>query len=412
MRRAAALALALILAAPAPAAAGMPAFRRGLNADIWIDWRRVDEMLADPATLAPFPDWQRVLTPGRLALVAEQGFDFLRLPVDPAPLLALGPGPARAALLADMRRAVETALGAGLSVVVDLHAFPRPGEAWGADDVTGRLWPAHLALVAETGAALRGLPPGRVAFEPLNEPTLDCPAVWEGAPADWPAMLAQMHAVARAAAPDLALVLSGACWGGIEGLEALDPAALADERVIWSFHSYAPFAFTHQGAVWIDGAERFVSGLPYPPSALDPAQLPRLAAEAAARMAAEEGAADAQSIAEVLADYRATPDGAAAAAIVRAAAWADRHGIPRSRLILGEFGALRTAHGRDLPPEWQHRYLADVRAAAEARGIAWAVWNHAGDMGVADPADPDRRLTPGACAALGLACAAASGPAP
>lgn len=408
MRRAAGLPLALAVAAPA--AAEMPAFRRGPNADIWIEWRRVEAMLADPAFLSPFPDWQRVLTPDRLALVAAQGFDFVRLPVDPAPMLALGPGPARAALLADVRRAAENALGAGLSVVVDLHAFPREVEPWGTADVVGRLWPAHLALVAETGAALRGLPPGRVAFEPLNEPTLDCPAIWGDAPAEWPAMLAQMHAVARAAAPDLALVLSGACWGGTEGLEALDPAALGDDRVIWSFHSYTPFQFTHQGAVWIDAPLRHVSGLPYPPSALDPAQVPGLAAEAEARMAAEEGAADIEAVDEVLTSYRATPDGATAAASARAGAWADRHGIPRSRLILGEFGALRAAHGRDLPVEWQHRYLADARQAAEAQGIAWAVWNHAGDMGVADPSDPDRRLVPGACAALGLPCATGAAP--
>jgi hypothetical protein len=395
--RGAGLAVA-VWAALAGAAWAELRLERGVNLDIWVEWLSVDQMAADPGFLTPYPDWRRHYTPGTLDRLRAAGFDFVRLPLDPAPMLAAGPGAERDRLVAEGRAAAEEVLAAGLDVVVDLHSIPRPGEVWGTDDVVGRLWPDYLVLVGDMARALDGLPPDRVAFEPLNEPTLDCP--WDSdAPPRWPAMLAGMHAAARAGAPELPLVLSGACWGGVDGLQALDPAMLGDDNVIWSFHSYDPFQFTHQGASWTYAPLTLIDGLPYPPSALDDAT----ALSAAARAGARAGeAADPAAIAAEITAYRATPDGAVAVEPARAAAWADRHGIPRERLLLGEFGALRAGADGRHPPEWQWRFLSDKRRAAEALGIGWAVWNFAGDMGVAVWDNPDRRMDPGACAALGL----------
>jgi hypothetical protein len=397
----------IILAAGAllgeAALAEPPPLRRGLNFDIWIEWLSVGDMLADPAFLTPYPDRRRVVTAAQVDLVAAQGFDFVRLPMDPAPLLALGPGARQDALIADIRAGAEIALGAGLDAVVDLHSIPRPDEHWGTDAVVGPLWNDYLALVERVAAALDGLPPDRVAFEPLNEPTLDCESVWGDAAPRWPAMLLDLHAAARAGAPMLPIVLSGACWGGVEGLEQIDPAVFADPDLIWSFHSYDPFTFTHQGANWVEGAERYLAGLAYPPSTLAPADAGRIVAGAEARAREAGDAAAADRIAGIVSDYLAQADTAAGDEIQRAAAWADRHGVPRARLILGEFGALRRAHGLEAPPPSQHRFLSDKRGAAEAAGIGWAVWTWVGDMGVAVDGDPDRRLGGETCAALGLA---------
>lgn len=401
MRRCA-LVLALSTALSAALAGAAPAelrLKRGVNLDIWVEWLSVEEMVADADFLIPYPDWRRHYTAGTLERIREAGFDFVRLPLDPGPLLAIGPGGRQDRLIAEGRAAAEEVLAAGLNVIVDLHSIPRPGETWGTDDVVTRLWAEHVDLVGRIAGALDGLPPDRVAFEPLNEPTLDCPWSGEGPPR-WPAMLAEMHAAARRGAPDLPLVLSGACWGGADGLEALDPAAIGDDNVIWSFHSYSPFQFTHQGASWTDAPLKHIEGLPYPPSMLDGTTAGAVAARAEAR--AKAAGDPAEPIAAEIDAYRATTDGAVAEEVVAAAAWADRHGIPRERLILGEFGALRAGREGRHPPEWQWRFLSDKRQAAEALGIAWAVWNFAGDMGVTVWDDRDSRIDPGACAALGL----------
>ena len=393
-------ALAALLAQAA--FAGDIRFRRGMNLDIWIEWLGAEEMVARDGFLTPFPDWKRHVPMARIARLKDEGFDFIRLPIDPSPLLAMGPGVRQDSLIAETRATVEDLLEMGFTVIVDLHSVPRPGERWGSDDLVGDLWQDHLALVERMGRALHGLPPDRVAFEPLNEPTNDCAAVWEGAEPIWPPMLKDMYAAARRGTPDLPLVLSGACWGGVEALKLLDPATLGDDNVIWSFHSYHPFQFSHQGAVWTYSPLKHISGMPYPPSRLDDRTALRIAAEAAGRMIAAEGTADAEAIAKEISDYRNMGDDFVTQEIRDAVAWADAHGIPRHRMLLGEFGALRSAHGTDQPPEWQRDFLTDKRIAAEMAGIGWAVWNFAGDMGLASDTDPDRAFPPETCAAMGL----------
>jgi endoglucanase len=397
-------ACALGLALTGPALAEPVSLKRGVNLGLWLDWLDIGEMLADPATLDPFPDWQRDVTPQMLKVLAEQGFDFVRMPTDPGPLLAYGPGDDQDKLIAGIHRATETALAAGLKVVVDLHPLPRWEETGGMEDILGDLWPDYVALVGHLAADLGTLPTDRVALELLNEPTFDCEAVYAGAEPRWPKMQAELLAAVRTSAPDLTVVLTGACWGQANALAALNPADYADDNVLWTFHSYEPFLFSHQGASWSSAPEKYIWNLPYPPSAVTDAIAAEIAATAKDAMAAAEGTADEALLDQAIADYRAYPDSIVTTEIDRAIAWADEHGIPRDRLFLGEFGALHTVDDRSVPREWYLAFLNDKRAAAEAAGMSWAVLGYVGGMGIADETAPDRRLDPDTCRALGLPC--------
>ena len=378
--------------------------KRGVNLGLWIDWRGIGEMLADPSTLDPYPDWQRDITPRMLEVLADQGFDFVRMPFDPGPMLAYGPGGNQDKLIAGIHTATQKALDAGLKVVVDLHPLPRGDETGGMEDILEGLWPDYVALVAHLAADLSTLPKDRVALEFLNEPTFDCEAVYSGAPPRWPGMQVELHAATRAVAPDLTVVLTGACWGQANALASLDPKLIGDANVLWTFHSYEPFLFSHQGASWSSAPEKYIWDLPYPPSSVSEDLARDLATEAKDRMTAAEGQADAPLLDQAIADYRAYPDSIVTAEIDRAAAWADEHGIPRDRLFLGEFGALHTVDDRSLPRDWYLAYITDKRAAAEAAGMSWAVLGYTGGMGIADADAPDRRLDPDTCRALGLPC--------
>lgn len=403
MRLSLALAMALALANGGVGAEPL-SLKRGVNGDLWNNWGSIADLRADPEALAVFPDWRRNVTPQMFEALAEEGFDFIRLPIDPGPALAYGPGPDQDRLIDGMHAAARMGLDAGLKVIVDLHPLPRGDEIGGAESIVGDHFPDYVALVGRIGARLADLPADRTALELLNEPAFDCEGVYAGEPPKWPAMQAELHAAARTAAPELPIVLTGACWSQANALASLDPGLIADDNVLWTFHSYAPFAYTHQGAGWIGAPIKYLLDLPYPPSLMTPEIAAQVTAAAEARMTAAEGSADTEAIAQAVQDYKDTPDTAVAEEIAVATRWADTHGIPRSQILLGEFGALHTVDGVSQPPEWYHGFLADKRKAAEDAGMGWAVLSWSGGMGVAAPDDPDRRLSPETCAALGLPC--------
>ncbi len=395
----------LLLALVTGTAQAQPiSLQRGVNTTLWLEWRSIGDLMADPSYLDGFPDVRRDVTPTMYESLAAQGFDHIRMPIDPGPMLAFGPGTRQEQMIEGTRIAVQTALDAGLKVVIDLHPIGRGSDVGGIDSITAEMWPDYVALVGLLAAAMEGLPADRVALELLNEPTIDCDAVYAGAPARWPAMQAEAHAAARAAAPDMTIVLTGACWSQANALASLDLKLIPDDNVLWTFHSYDPFLFTHQGAGWSGAPEKYLWDLPYPPSSVTDEIAAQVTGAAIRRMAAEEGQADAALIQKAVADYRATPDTAVTYDVSRAAEWADQHGIPRSQLYLGEFGALHTAGDRQLPRQWFHAFLSDKRGAADAAGIPWAVLTYVGGMGIAPENDPERRLAPETCVALGLTC--------
>lgn len=379
--------------------------RRGLNVEIWNEWLTADEMVARPGFLDIYPDWRRLVVPEQLADLKARGFDFLRLPFDPAPLLHLGPGSAQDALIDQIAMAVDEVQAAGLKTIVDMHSIPRPGESWGTDDVVGNpaLFDAYVDLVGRVAQRLNGKDPDRTAFELLNEPTNDCDAIWlKSGPMLWPGQLQRLYSAARAGAPDLPLVLSGACWGGVVGLEQLGPDLPQDENLIYSFHSYDPFLFSHQAASWTEEAVGYFHDVPYPPEAVDDALASQLVAEARQRAEAAGSDIDPTVLDQAMADYRSAGSAITADDAARAAAWADRNGIPRHRLILGEFGAMREdMEGHRFKNLGRPDFLADKRQATEAQGIGWAVWVWTGTFGVVND-DRKRDIPPDICTALGL----------
>jgi hypothetical protein len=113
-----------------------------------------------------------------------------------------------------------------LKVIIDLHPISRGEDIGGAESIVGDQFPAYVTLVGHIAARMSDLPADRVALELLNEPVFVCEGVFAGAPPKWPDMQARLHAAARKAAPDLTLILTGACWGQPEALVSLDPARI------------------------------------------------------------------------------------------------------------------------------------------------------------------------------------------
>ena len=379
--------------------------RRGMN--LW-PWFSLTREFPPPRIEYDWPPYQpdrAVPTRDDLSALRHAGIDFVRLPVDPGPLLAFS-GDQRRRLFGEVLRAIELALSEGLSVIVNLH----PNDAthhWNSarlvGDVGAPLFTHYLGLVRDVAAGLARFDAARIAFEPLNEPPQRCGS------ADWTIIQSELLRTARGAAPSLTLVATGACGSMIAGLEALDPASVSDPNTLYTFHFYEPYVFSHQGAPWMSSEPmyRYLHALPWPATA-DSRE--RTWAAVADRLAADsttpapEKLAIAETIMRVLNEYfDAKPDRRFIERYFsRVDAWAARHGIERNRVLLGEFGALRTdeRYVAASAPD-RARYIRDVREACEAGGMPWAFWNFFDGMGLTTD-DATRRFDPAITAALGL----------
>lgn len=70
------------------------------------------------------------------------------------------------------------------------------------------------------------------------------------------------------------VVVTGAEWGGAEGLRKV--RVYDDPNLIYTFHFYSPYVFTHQGASWAGKEESLLSSVPFP---YDKSRMPALPKE-------------------------------------------------------------------------------------------------------------------------------------
>jgi hypothetical protein len=219
-------------------------------------------------------------------------------------------------------------------------------------------------------------------------------------------MLGRLVKRARAGSRDLALIVTGSCISTPEGLTALDPQMLNDRNLIYTFHYYEPFTFTHQGAQFIPWPDKYLDEVPWPAGARpieEPLALLKVRMLTTDLDAANRAKATVGAQANLRRFYAS---GAGPALIERRFAdvrrWAEKHGIAPQRILVGEFGVWGK-HG-ELPGarcEDRVRWLSDVRRTAEKNGFAWAYFNYDGPFRIVTD-DNVRALDPAVLSSLGL----------
>lgn len=333
---------AICLALPAMA---QPVLRRGVNITGWFRF----PVSHDPAVLA------RYMTDSALDDLRAAGFDFVRLAI--APDLVDSP-----ALLPAIRRLQAQ----GLTVVIS----PHPND-WRLETD-----PAPLrAFWSRLAPRLRGLTPAATVPEIVNEP------VFPNDPKGWANLQHRVLLDIRQSLPDATIVLTGADWSSIRGLEALVPEN--DPRVVYSFHFYDPPELTALAAYRNGLDRRAIARLPFP---------------ADDNCVDEAGATDpvTSGLIAYYCNLRWTTE-RIARQIGRAANWAAASHV---RLLAGEFGA-----SADLNRPARLAWLKAARSAFEANAIGWAIWGYDDSMGfnVPRPPGPHPRLDGGILTALGMA---------
>lgn len=146
---------------------------------------------------------------------------------------------------------IKWALANNLNAIIDLHHSEFDGsmpEAGNAERIVN-LW----LRIAER---YKNTDPERVFFELRNEPHNMSAEEWR-----WQAN--QIIKVIRETAPRHTLIVGFQDWNGRKAL--LDSRPLEDTNIIYTFHYYDPFLFTHQGATWVGvGGIEDLKYLPFP----------------------------------------------------------------------------------------------------------------------------------------------------
>jgi endoglucanase len=156
------------------------------------------------------------------------------------------------ARIKDAIRAIKLFNKAGLLVVVDIHNENQT-------DLQSAVWQdKFVTFWTQLGTRLNKFGTDQVVLEIVNEP------VFEGIESQWSALQVRLFNTIRAVAPNHTIMATGPNWGGIDGLLKVTP--LNDTNVVYSFHNYDPFTFTHQGATWTNTPVVNLSNVPYPSS--------------------------------------------------------------------------------------------------------------------------------------------------
>jgi len=181
--------------------------------------------------------WGRLYTEEDYARIAAAGFDTVRIPVrwsdytGPAPTYRIHPDFAEV-----VDNNIRWALKNDLNIVLNIHHFNQLMEA--PDSHIER----YRALWDQISLRYSKLP-DNVWFEVLNEPHKNLKG----------AQMRQLQAMAlqiiRGDSPTRIVMFGGEEWSGIRTLAT--NLSTDDPNVVYTFHYYDPFNFTHQEATWL-----------------------------------------------------------------------------------------------------------------------------------------------------------------
>lgn len=340
----------------------------------------------------------------QLRRLAQSGFGFVRLGVGVEPWMTLPPQQVHL-LESRLAHFLDLAQEAGLAVVVTGFALYE-SKNWSPPQILAASSGGKLEAYAEFITRLAGLLEKRqsdqLALELMNEPQAELRLA---SPHDWTDIQKQLFRRVREVAPNLIIVLSASDWSSVDGLAMLDMRDY-DQRTMVDIHFYEPFAFTHQGADWAEEPIASLAGLSYPCFLTDrsvalEATEARLRARRPTLPPPDFGRALQRARAAIDAHLAEQCDSAAIASRLEMVAdWARRQGVAPSRIIIGEFGALKPS-----PPGMDEgsrvRWIKTVRRESERRGFGWALYVSDSKFGLYR--DPQRlELEPEVLRALGL----------
>lgn len=234
----------LILSAAGLCAAEFDGFRRGMGVGGWLTNYKRPNVLPDDQkfkiTVGDLEHFESYIAEADVAYIASLGFDHVRLGFDQI-VVEESPRVYRESAMRQMQNFVKWAKAHKLNVVLNLHKavgnycdVPESATLLDSPELRARF----VALWVEMERRFASEP--QVAFELLNE-VLNVP------PEKWNSLAAETVAAIRAENPTRKIIVGSTSWNSAWRLK--DLRLFDDPNVIYTFHFYEPYVFTHQRGV-------------------------------------------------------------------------------------------------------------------------------------------------------------------
>lgn len=284
-------------------------------------------------------------------LIAELGYDHIRLPVDEEQLWDEQGNKEKEAFQL-LHHGIEWALENDLKVIVDLHILR--SHHFNEDDKP--LWTSDeeqqkfIALWIQLSDELKQYPKDKVAYELMNEPVADDHN-------DWNQLVEKAVRAIRLKEPSRKIVIGSNMWQSVDTFQFLEIPE-NDEHIILSFHFYEPFLLTHYRTSWTY-LFPYEGNVRYPGLLTDPEEIAQYPTEVAERISHHNQVFNRDSLADL---------------IRKPLNFAKDHNLP---VYCGEWGCY-TSVDQDSRMAW----YADVRSILEEFRIPWTHWDYKGGFGI------------------------------
>jgi endoglucanase len=232
-----------------------------------------------------------------------------------------------------------------LNLIIDNHTI-EVAKSKTVEDPLLKIWPQMAKHYKDRSTS--------IYYEILNEPNTLLAA-------DWAVIQAKVVDSIRVYDTKHTIVVTGADWGGISGLTALKK--LKDTNLIYSFHFYDPFLFTHQGASWASPSMADLAGVPFP---YDAARIPACPTSLKGTWI-ESSLKTAYKTDGTAAKLKSTID-----AVIR---YATANGV---KIFCGELGVFN----QNSPDLDRIEWYKTVTGYMTEKSIPWTMWDYQGGFGL------------------------------
>ena len=304
-------------------------FSKGMNLNGWFVWQFGN----NPRTFYNENDAKQL---------KNLGFTYVRIPVDPDYIWDYEND--QLMHMSEIKRAIDINNSQGLAVTLDLHPTETITDKQNDPSTKQEMHSLWSALSKE----LKNYPSDQLSFELFNEPNFTNYNVWRD-------FMDKSIKAVRENDSKRTLLIDSNTFSHLETLVSSEP--FSDNNLVYVFHFYNPFVFTHQGwRWWGDSPVKELENIPYPAS-------PEMVAPLLQGLSPE-----AQSMLKWYGSEKWNQQ-KIEQQIMQVVKWRDQH---QTKVIMNEFGAYK----QYAKPEDRNAWVYDVRTTVEKYNIGWAFWSY------------------------------------